>query len=437
MSDRRFFELSTTWPPSRNKSDEETAEIGIRLGYNILTRVADFELGTNRDFFRASATTLALWFVENAWRLRYETLHDPRYPSVDWRLSHDMTSVGAGLLWPPAMIYGSGERVIFAPSVGPRTNVGAQQFLEVLPGSVIGRDFDDELERFFSKVIDHHGNRASGEELIARVARWRDERVDPDFAGWRRLEAALGYNIDAAPENLLEHLIKLESLVGESGIEEAAASSPGAQSASTLSTALEATQNSPLQLDFAVIEGVNIDASMSNAHPWQLAEAAAANVRQKLGLRSTPLLNRDFAQILNVNWQTIKDARAIAADLPYAARLMGKGELNNVALQTTHQKDRRFELARMLGDAIWSGDAKFGLVSRAKTDRQKFQRAFAQSLLCPYDALKDSIDMSAPSDVQIAGAAQKFHVRESVITSLLAYKGVLQFENLEQRLEAA
>ncbi len=91
----------------------------------------------------------------------------------------------------------------------------------------------------------------------------------------------------------------------------------------------------------------------------------------------------------------------------------------------------------MLGDAIWSNDADFGLVSRAKTDRQKCQRAFAQSLLCPYDALTDSIDMSAPSDIQITGAAQKFHVRESVITSLLAYKGVLLFENLEQRLEAA
>ena len=116
---------------------------------------------------------------------------------------------------------------------------------------------------------------------------------------------------------------------------------------------------------------------------------------------------------------------------------MPEGAEAKLALQTSQPIDRRFELARIVGDAVWTGDDAFGVISRAKTERQKFQRAFAQSLLCPFDGLLERIDPVDPSDEQIDAAAAHFNVRPSVVQTLLVNKGILPRETLAERLEAA
>ena len=100
----------------------------------------------------------------------------------------------------------------------------------------------------------------------------------------------------------------------------------------------------------------------------------------------------------------MKAAPATARALPYAARLACDGGHQHVAMQTRLPGDRRFELARMMGDAIWSRGSCFGVVSRARTDRQKFQRAFAQLSPCPYVDLRDHVDITEPTSKQIEQA---------------------------------
>lgn len=89
------------------------------------------------------------------------------------------------------------------------------------------------------------------------------------------------------------------------------------------------------------------------------------------------------------------------------------------------------------GEVVWTGDDAFGVISRAKTERQKFQRAFAQSLLCPFEDLLEHIDPVDPTDDQIEAAANQFDVRQSVVQTLLVNKGVLPRETLAERLESA
>ena len=91
----------------------------------------------------------------------------------------------------------------------------------------------------------------------------------------------------------------------------------------------------------------------------------------------------------------------------------------------------------MMGDTIWSRGSRFGVISRARTDRQKFQRAFAQSLLCPYVDLRNRVDITEPTSQQIEQAARHYRVHENVVRSLLVYKGVLPRQSLEDQLEAA
>jgi hypothetical protein len=179
------------------------------------------------------------------------------------------------------------------------------------------------------------------------------------------------------------------------------------------------------------------DADIPHASPWRLAEEAAARVRQAIGMARGPILGKLLAEMLRVRWDTLKSATATARGLPYAARLRGKADLERIATQTERPRDRRFELSRMLGDAIWTRNASFGVISRAKTDRQKFQRAFAQSLLCPFDELRNHIDFDEPQASHIDDAARYFHVHTNVVRNLLVYKGILPRETLDDALEAA
>ena len=110
---------------------------------------------------------------------------------------------------------------------------------------------------------------------------------------------------------------------------------------------------------------------------------------------------------------------------------------SRVALQTSKPYDRRFELVRQFADAVWARNSDFGIVSRAKSDRQKFQRAFAHSLLCPFDDLQRVIDVNNPTPENMQAAARAFVVNPSVVRDQLVYQGYLPFENTIEEAEAA
>ena len=86
---------------------------------------------------------------------------------------------------------------------------------------------------------------------------------------------------------------------------------------------------------------------------------------------------------------------------------------------------------------MWQKDSDFGIVSRSKSDRQKFQRAFAQNLLCPFEHLQREIDVNDPTPEAMEIAAKKFLVHPSVVRNQLVYKGYLPFENTTEEAEAA
>ncbi|MDP3924038.1 MAG: hypothetical protein Q8Q84_11840, partial [Hydrogenophaga sp.] len=86
---------------------------------------------------------------------------------------------------------------------------------------------------------------------------------------------------------------------------------------------------------------------------------------------------------------------------------------------------------------VWQRNSEFGIVSRSKSDRQRFQRAFANSLLCPFDDLQHILDVNDPTPEAMESAAKRFGVNKSVVRYQLVYKGYLPFENSNEEAEAA
>lgn len=437
MKPDAHFEMLATWSTKPAGAERDVADISIRLGNHVLTRIADAEKHTTRDYFRASATGVGLWFADNWWRLRWETIADPRFPSVDWRLRHELNSAAGGTLWPPIMIYSVGDRIVFAPSIGNRPIAGPQQYLDA-PISTIGApEYEIETDRFLETVVQECAGSVDAKALATIVGQIRTERSNAELAGWRRLEACLGYDPDQAPEEVVEALVDLEEIVGEEGVEEAALARPGSEAATTLHLAIEASRESALTVSFELASKIEKSPDLPPfASPWQFAEQAAAQLRSIIGVPHGPLKKDDFASIFHARWIDLKNATATARKLPYGARLAEKGDDERLAIQTVKAHDRRFELARLFGDAVWSSNSDFGVTSRSRTDRQKFQRAFAQSLLVPFADIRQEIDLNAPQPEQIEFAARHYHVHETVVRNLLVYKGVLPFDNLEERLEA-
>jgi hypothetical protein len=430
------FDIHLDWSAVGAARDEGVADVRIAAHGHLLTQILDLAGPRYRDRFRASAVTLAFWFADNWWRLRWEPLGAPSMATIDWRLRHEMSSGSSNELWPPIMIYGGGPRVMVAPALGRRSKEGDLSYLEWKPLSVRGGDYETGVDNFLEQVMHDCAHHADTEALRSLVEQLSAERTDDALAGWRRLEACLGFDADQAPAHVVDAMAAHEDLLGEEAIEEAAVAAPGEGAPAALDAVLEAAAASNLEVDLSAVGTIRDIPDPHGLTPWRAAEEAARQLREQFGLPDV-INNYALADLLQTRWEDLKAATATARYLPYAARAPRHGETSRVALKMVPQIDRRFELARVIGDALWSRGQGMGVISRARTDRQKYQRAFAQSLLCPIRSLARTIDLSNPTEAQIQEAAQRHRVREAVIVTILVNRGFLVREGWHDLLEAA
>ena len=430
------FSIDACWPEPPAEGARDVAELRIRADESLWTRILDLERKEERSFIRSSAVSLAIWFADNWWRLRHESLRDAYIPPADWRLRHELTSASGGTFWPPLMIHSTGARVLLTPAYGRPLDAGALRYLLPEVRSVSGAAYEKGLDAFFAQVLGACALALDGPALASLLEALKEEREDSDMAGWRRLEARLGFDPDEAPDTVMCALMQLEKTVGEAGVDEAAAASPGGHAAETLEKSIEASKASEVVVDLGIVDGISRARIRAQAaSPWRLAREAAHQVREAAHLADGPISTASFADLFQATRDQLKKP-ATARALPYATRLRTRGGRQQLALQSSAFRDRRFELACALGDAVWD-PSDFGVVSKAKTDRQKFQRAFAQNLLAPYADVRQHIDPSGPTEEQIERAAGYFHVHPHVIERLLMIEGVIPGQTFEERLEAA
>ena len=87
---------------------------------------------------------------------------------------------------------------------------------------------------------------------------------------------------------------------------------------------------------------------------------------------------------------------------------------------------QRFYLGRVIAAALVSSKDDHVLpVTNAATAFQKFERSFAQELLCPWTALNEFTERHGTDDEGIAAAAEYFTVSEHLILSTLVNNGKL------------
>lgn len=412
---------------------DDPRPIAIRSGDIVLTRLQRPGEERPDDYLIAPPAQLAFWLTDNWWRLRWECV-PPEGMTLEWRLAHELSSIGGGYAWPRVAMWGEGERVGIVSRCDPPGVVGPVRFLTDTLKFISASAYEQAVDRFLETVSDERAGYGSDRtSLRSLFDTLKAERDNPDIDAWRRVEAKLGFDPDEAPEALMQKIADLTSHYGREGVEEAMMAAPGGLAPTILEREIAAAKTSRWECDFSsAIEAAGTLRHMPTDPPWTTAERVAKAVRQSLSIDAGPLRNKRLAELLGVRRGAFDSLSPSANhDILYGLRLNSKdGRKDIIALRSRWAHDRRFEFTRALADKIWAKTDRLGPLAKSKTARQKFQRAFAQSLLCPFEDLMAYLNTEHPSEEDITAAAHHFHVSERVVQTVLVNKYVIPRENL-------
>lgn len=420
--------------PGTDSSWDVPQKVSLRSGDICFTELVREGGNKTDDYLRVPPIQLAFWITDNWWRLRWEPVVSNRF-DPGWRLAHELSAIGGGYIWPRLSIWGEDDRVGLKCCSDPHSMNFALRFTKDALVSVSAEKFEASVDGFLDRSVDaKSGDKAA---LSAQYIALKEERNDDDVAVWRRLEAKLGYDVDGAPDELIRALLSYVADFGHSGVEEAVVACQGKTAAESLENEIKIAKKSRVVCEMHDAIRVAGRIQQPSRKPiWEIAEEAATRVRQGLGTEVGPLRNTRLADLLSTSKNHFRSSESESTRLGYGLRLRegDQGE-NVVALNASWPQGRRFELCRTLGDAIWSGNDALGPIARTKTPRQKFQRAFAQSLLCPFDDLLSYVNTMVPSEEDVSAAARYFHVSERVVQTVLVNKGVIGRRQFDEMVE--
>jgi hypothetical protein len=422
--------MQATLSPSPQPNPEGIAALSVTVGDIVMTRLVRPGANTTSDAVCIPAAPLGFWIADHWWRLRWEP--KPGKPDDDWRMAHSMPAIGHGHAWPPITIWGDRDRVMLISRADPPGVASPARYLTNAVTFARGEDFEVVADGLLdaSAATAPERDRAALTGLIRAL---REERASPEQAEWRRMEASCGFDPDKAPETLIETMLGFSKLYAVADVEEAASAAPGPHTAAVLNEAVALAEHGPTVDLRPVVKATKLQRPMADGvPPWVLAEEAAKVVRQQIGRPTDPIWNKRLAELAAISVGELTDH--VVPSVPYGLRLARKRGEQTVFMAAKWSFDRRFQLARAMGDAIWTGGSSLGPMSSAATARQKFQRAFAAALLCPIEGLDGFLEGQEPTDADIAAAARHFHVNEQTVRTVLVNKHLMERRRLGEPL---
>ena len=431
------IELGINWLASDKGTAPERASFGeltLRIGDTIVTEVIDLIAQTPRSSIRVSLNHLGHWFADNWWRLRWEPV-PPTTESSSWRMAHEMGAAGGGFVWPPLQFSSDGETVQIAarPTRSEHTVRYIRLYELVRNGLVCSADdFARAIDRFMDTLHSRQEHFAAvDQELWDTWLAVCGERVDPDVARFRKREALLGLNPGEEDPEGLASLFGKNAWMGNSALDELFAALNGQNPAPVMDELRSLRKRDLPRLSFErVLEAARDWSAGTAQEPGEKGDRFAQHLRKTWGLGTSPISDEFLNDLLGADIQS--DELGVRSTAP-AVAFRDDGHIRPALRPTRYPTNRRFEVARLIGDSscmAYSKDAVQALTD-ARTARQKFQRAAAQELLCPVEGLKERVTLPRPSDEELSTAADHFNVSLRVVTHTLVNKKLVSRDYLD------
>ena len=365
---------------------------------------------------------LAEWLVWNWWRLRWEPrLPTDRTPPLDWDLSHRMSDIGAGYLWPNVTISCDGFQCDLLSERSDETDTPSFYYLGAPMVTVSASAFEQVVDQFTTFILDRLQSDGIADSNLHTL--WNDltaERNDPELTRFRRVEALLGFDPDEIDESRIENLLNDADLLGENALRELATGA--ANDIVSAAQIIDATAEVGFDVNSRDALRLNYPLGMQwgQTAAWRIGVAAAKAVRQQSGLSEQPVSDHRLADMAGTSVSSITSLQCTNKSSWIFRPAQGS---TRVALRQWRKTGRRFDMARLIGDMLFS-EERFTLfepcapATRSYSYRQKAQRAFAAELLSPWETVHAMLgnDHSPENQERVA---EYFEVSPLTIGTLL------------------
>lgn len=416
----RRWSIKTEWALLETGSPEERAgfsALGISAYGVWLTAGHDRLLQSIRETPHLSAYHFAEWLAWNWWRLRWE----PRKNSPEWELSHAMSSIGSGYVWPNIHVVSDGKNVTLVCKPAPERTRTPYRYISDVVSVITASEFESEVDLFIETVLQRLQDCKVGDCNLQNI--WQavlEERQDSNLSQQRKLEALLGEDPGEIDETQLQHLLSNAEVTGQAALEEVAANRIPSQGIPSITNLIELsrTQGTPTNPRDQITLHTRTPRDLEAA--WKLGASAAQALREQEHIAlDTPITNRRLTIMYGAPLETLDAPTQLPPELDLSFSLSEHGQRSRVLLRSKWEAGRRFELARLLGDhLIHETNDPMRPATRSDTYRQKVQRAFAAELLSPFQAVDTMLDgdysMESQQDV-----AHHFQVSDLTIRTLL------------------
>ena len=386
---------------------------------------------------------LAEWLAWNWWRIRWE-IGPPAGDKARrrWDFSHKMATIGEGYIWPNITISSDGRQCFLrsAPS-GEPDSVLFRYFGAPRQEAVSSYELERAVDGFIDDIIACLDGNSVRDTNLHHL--WSDlcaERSDAQLTRFRRLEARFGFDPDEVDEAVILHHLDCAVALGEEALGEVAidASLHSGASGPTISVGdfEEAARRSGFSADPSSALTLHDDANGPSLWPaeakaWRAGARAAKHVRAQQDLDGQRITDERLASFAATTDCIISSTDRRSHGISFA--LDGEGGEAWISLRSKWHTGRRFELARLIGDRLFSDNLGYSNerlfpATRSPSYRQKMQRAFAAELLSPFRSVDEMLYGDYSQDSQ-DDVANYFDVSPMVIQAQLVNHGRIGLED--------
>ncbi len=407
----RGAELSATW-----------AALKISANDSVITRIQDERAKTVRDFVYVPLYPLAEWLATNWWFLANEYQNSDRQADREFRRRHSLSTNREGYAFPNLDVISSGARttLTWEPYAPQWSRV---EFLSEGRASVDGLEFRQECADLIDSVIRRLASQGIEDTLLEQEwAAIEATQLDEEELQFCETAAGLGWDPydldDSRRDDVLRLADELGSFVNEA-VQALNASELRAQSTAIASAIKEAGQNG-LFLHNLRDFPIGPLSEWNNVPPWRVGYDWARNLRRKLDLGDQPLATiNTLAAALGEEEAQVNGAAHPVATLSRAPLVDGLVAVNgdqsaSFAFRPAGERGRRFIFCRALAEYLASPQVG-SLVTKADSERQQFNRAFAAEFLAPSHALRARVSRSVVHDDEVDELAEEFGVSPFVV----------------------
>lgn len=414
----RGAELRATW-----------ARLSIRVGTDVVTRAVDAETRAVRQSVYVPLYPVAEWFASNWWCLLYEVDSPQRSTRHGYHTRHSLTSASEGFSLPPLVLDPMGEVLRLSWSQRHFRHCSVE-FVDAGSAYLDRSDVEEVLRGFIQAVILRLEDEGVWDTFLQ--TEWSNlTALEPEEQAFCRLAASLGVDPFDTSEEQQQRIEGAASKVPPELHEEFFYSADLfnlLQEAESVDEALQIASRTPVELRALCSLRQSFSAKLSHGMaPWREGYEAARALRSDLSLDGEPL--SDFSAIaraLDVPAGELEQAIGCRPGLSLIDGVVGFNERQSpgFVVRSVADEAKRFTFCRELFEYLSVPDGSPLIVTRARTERQKRNRAFAAEFLLPSEFLRERVDTDRIGSEVVDDIASTFGVSWAVVVHQLENHGI-------------